>query len=70
MKINASTSCGDYYSSVEIEYDAEKEKEFEQAQRFVSCFLGVPVVAKQTCDEIGEKLLEKLKNAPVDIIKD
>lgn len=70
MKINASTSCGDLYSDVEIEYDAEKEKEFEQAQRFVSCFLGVPVEVRQTCEEIGEKILDKLKNTSVDIVKD
>lgn len=70
MKIDASTSYGDYYSSIEIEYDADKVNEAEQAGTLVGFLFGSNIRLNKDCETISKEILEKMKNAPVDIIKD
>lgn len=47
MKVNATNSCGEYYLSIEIEYDSEKEKDCVEAASHLKRFWGTDVSGKQ-----------------------
>lgn len=47
MKVNATNSCGEYYSSIEIEYDSGKEKDCTEATSHLKRFWGTDVSGKQ-----------------------
>lgn len=75
MKVNAGTSCGNYSNTVEMEYDAENEKECEQAEHFVSVLFGIPqdidcTSQNKSAEEIAkevEKMIDKLKSQNTEI---